>query len=167
MIAVSKSCCPVCWDVVEMFNRQNPTTQELGQRSDSGNHTHSVRFRARGRHSNLYPVDLPEVLDEGIKDQLLTKFSTTLLKALVSMVDEDARAANTNHMPSESGSSYVSQPESVALSLDSSAAGSVDVHSTQSEYIKSTHQNSHERVATWRNNESSFSLESQSRRSEI
>jgi hypothetical protein len=111
VIAVSKSCCPVCWDIINIFNRQN---------EESGS---SVRFQAQGRHPNLYPVDLPDILDEGIKDELLTKFSITLLKDLISLFEADARAAQIKHRRIESN---VSQPESVAYTLTSSMDGSID-----------------------------------------
>ena len=123
-IAVSKSCCPVCWDIVNIFNEQAKTTQEPKP---------LVCFRARGRHANLYPVDLPDLLDEGIKDELLTKFSITLLKDLVSLFEEDARAAHARaaharaaHAKHLRSGSSVSQPESVALSLGSSMDSSID-----------------------------------------
>lgn len=115
-IAVSKSCCPVCWEIITIFNRQN---QEQGS---------SVCFQARGRHPNLYPVDLPDILDEGIKDELLTKFSITLLKDLISLFEQDARAANAKRMRSESN---VSQPESVTFGLFSSMDDSTDMGSSQ------------------------------------
>ena len=83
-IAVSKPCCPVCWELVTIFNHQNQTTQEQGP--ESGDHTLPVRFLTRGRHPHLYPVDLPDILDEGIKDELLTKFSITLLDDLTKLV---------------------------------------------------------------------------------
>jgi hypothetical protein len=111
LIAVSKLCCPVCWDIINMFNRQN---EEQGS---------SVRFQAHGRHPNLYPVDLPDILDEGIKDELLTKFSIALLKDLVSLFEADTRAAQAKHMRNQSN---VSQPESVAYTLISSLDGSTD-----------------------------------------
>ena len=109
-IAVSKLCCPVCWDIINIFNRQN---KEQGS---------SVRFQAHGRHPNLYPVDLPDILDEGIKDELLTKFSITLLKDLVSLFEAD-RTVQTKHRRIESN---VSQPESVAYTITSSMDGSTD-----------------------------------------
>lgn len=137
-IAVSKSCCPVCWDIIKIFNRQN---EEQGS---------SVRFQAHGRHPNLYPVDLPAILDEGIMDELLTQFSITLLKDLVSLCEEDARA-HAGHMRSES---TVSQPESVTYSLSSSMDGSVEVGSSDANqaYLNKYH----ERVNSWnRRSESS------------
>ena len=115
-IAVSKACCPVCWDIAKIFNRLS--TEKPSQ----------VHFQAHGRHPNLYPVDLPDILDEGIKDELLVKFSITLLKDLVSLFEADTRAANANH--TRSGSN-VSHPESLALSLDSSMGGSNDPSSSQ------------------------------------
>lgn len=116
-----------------------------------------VRFQTRGRHSNLYPVDLPDVLDEGIKDQLLTKFSIDLLKDLFSLLDqEDAKAAKAKHVHSRSD---VSQPESVALSLGSSLGGSVDTDPPWANHQQVDHyrrgQGSRElscdRVESWRN----------------
>jgi hypothetical protein len=110
-----------------------------------------VHFEVRGRHPNLYAVDIPDVLDEDIKDELLIKVSITLLKHLVRLVDEDTEAAKTKHAHSKSN---VSEPESVALSLSSSAGGSVDadgcaaVHDGVAEYVK--------RVESWRNSASGF-----------
>ena len=105
----------------------NQKTQEQGSESDN-----LARFQVRGRHPNLYPVDLPDVLDDGIKDELLTTFSITLLKNLVSLLDEDARAgAESKHVHSDSN---VSQPESVTFSLNSSMGGSVDVDTVQAAY---------------------------------
>src|ERR1700728_4768493 len=103
-------------------SHSNQTTQEPG--SELTVPKLPILFNARGRHPNLYPVDLPDVLDESIKDELLTKFSITLLKDLVSLFDEDARAANAKHVNS------ASQPESVAFSLNSSMGGSIDVDSS-------------------------------------
>ena len=123
MIAVSKACCPVCWDLVKIFNRLN---EEEPSR---------IHFQAHGRHPNLYAVDLPDILDEGIKDELLKKFGITLLQDLVSLfeLDEDSKTAATKHKRSESD---VSQPESVAYSVSSScmSGGSVAEPSVQDNF---------------------------------
>jgi hypothetical protein len=136
MIAVSKSCCPVCWDIVKIFDRQNKEKRS------------PVCFQARGRHPNLYPVDLPDILDEGIKDELLTKFSITLLKDLVSLFEADARAARAKHSRIDSN---VSQPESLTYSLDSSMGGSIDVVSLKSntKYVARSRQEVREYVVSW------------------
>jgi hypothetical protein len=147
-IAVTKSCCPVCWEIVTIFNRQNETTQEQG--SDSGDHTFPVHFDARGRHPILYPVDLPDILDESIKDELLTKFRITLLRNLACLLDkETTKAANTKHLRSESN---ISQPESVAFSVDSSFGGSIDVGTSQGnqQYISEKRQKEFVDVESWR-----------------
>jgi hypothetical protein len=109
-----------------------------------------VRFQARGRHPNLYPVDLPDVLDDGIKDELLEKFSLILLEGLVSLLDEDAKAAKAKHAHSESS---VSQAESVAFSIGSSLGGSVDIGPSQTnqKYLAGDRQNSLDRVMAWMN----------------
>jgi len=132
-IAVSKSCCPVCWDIMDILNRQQGSSV--------------VHFQAQGRHPNLYPVDLPAILDEHIKDELLTKFSITLLKNLVSLFEEDARAAQAKHRRSESN---VSQPESLALSLASSSMdGSIDSSAHNDQVHLNTMASSHKRVQAW------------------
>jgi hypothetical protein len=145
-IAVSKSCCPVCWEIMNIFNRQN---KEQGS---------SVRFQAHGRHPNLYPVDLPDILDESIKDELLTKFSITLLKNLISLLEEDARAAHAKHKHSGSN---VSQPESVTHSLNSSMGGSIDIDSSRTDgasvadNLRKISQ-AHERVNSWNRRRESY-----------
>jgi hypothetical protein len=136
MIAVSKSCCPVCWDIITIFNKQAKTTQEQARSdSESGNHTPPVTFKTRGRHPNLYPVDLPLILDEGIKDELLRKFSTNLLNDLLALWESSNRTTG-KHVPSTSN---VSQPESVALSLNSSLGGSVDHTEADAEDVENFH----------------------------
>ena len=130
-IAVSKACCPVCWEILTIFNR-------LYKGGSS-----QVHFQARGRHANLYAVDLPDILDECIKDELLTKFGITLLQHLVSLFElEDSKMAGTKHMRSESDGS---QPESVAFSLSSSSMGSSILVPSIPNYRSLSHQ----RVLSW------------------
>lgn len=115
-----------------------------------------VFFQVRGRHPNLYPVDLPDLLDEGIKDELLSKFSITLLQDLVSLVDQD-RNAKSKHVHSVSN---VSQTESIALSLDSSSNGSLDVHIIQAFRRSNIGTPKHTTdVEKWRNSSSASVLE--------
>jgi hypothetical protein len=125
-IVVSKSCCPVCWELISIFNRraQDPKNDKV------------VSFTARGRHANLYPVDLPDVLDDDIKDELVTSFSIILLNDLVYLSNK--RSATTKHNPSDSSDSSVSQPESLALSLDSILSGSADADTAQDNYTFGT-----------------------------
>lgn len=146
MIAVSKSCCPVCWVIIEVFNQ---ITQE--ENSKSATHIAPVRFNARGRHLNLYPVDLPDILDDAVKDELLRRFSIILLENLIALLDKDASAAKAKHVHSDSN---VSQPESVAFSVDSTLGGSIDVGSSQAnqEHITSVRRDrmqSLDRVHLW------------------
>jgi len=156
-IAVSKSCCPVCWDIVTIFNEQ---TQEQGSDSEP------VRFNTRGRHCTLYPVDLPDFLDEGVKDELVRKFSIDLLKDLFSLLDEDAKATKPKHAHSRSD---VSQPESVAFSLNSSLGGSVDIdpswatHKDVHDYHRSEADREFNsgRMKSWRISSSSHDLSDQ------
>lgn len=140
-IAISKSCCPVCWDIVTIFNNL--------PNSESGN-TPPIRFHARRRHPNLYAVDIPDILDEGVKDELLRKFSIILLKDLVSLLNEEAaRTSNAKHAPRHSS---VSQPESLTFSTDSTLGGSVDINTASADQQASDdHMKSlkRERVELW------------------
>ena len=115
--------------MVAAFNSQEQTPQ--GQGSELGNDTPSVRFQTRGRHSNLYPVDLPDILDEDIKDELLKRYRTILLKDLVSVFQSDSKLAKAKHAPSGSN---VSQPESLTFSLNSTVSGSAHVNDIQEDY---------------------------------
>jgi hypothetical protein len=157
MIAVSKSCCPVCWDIITIFNKQAKTTQEQASSdSESGNHTPPITFKTRGRHPNLYPVDLPLILDEGIKDELLRKFSTNLLNDLFALWESSKTTGK--HVPSTSN---VSQPESVALSLTSSLGSSVDDTEADAEDVEDFHHETFSRydVGAWDERNCSYDLD--------
>ena len=120
-------------------------------------------FDARGRHSNLYPVDLPGVLDKSVKDELVKRFSILLLKDLVSLLNQDGSNPKHETSKSESSASDVSQPESVAFSINSSLGGKIDPGRSTAHWqdytgTSKTHQSS-ERVEHWV--KSSFNLDSE------
>jgi hypothetical protein len=150
-IVVTKSCCPVCWQIAVIFKRENEKTPEQG--SESGNYSFPVHFDARGRHPNLYPVDLPDILDETIKDELLKKFRIILLRNLASL-GEEAKAAKSKHMRSESN---VSQPESLAFSMNSSLCGSIDISTSRVGHasLRKNRQEMLADVESWRTRNSS------------
>ena len=120
------------------------TTQEQARSdSESGNHTPPVTFKTGGRHPILYPVDLPLILDEAIKDELLRKFSSNLLNDLLSLWESSKTTGK--HVPSTSN---VSQPESVALSLNSSLGGSVDDTEADADGVENFHRKTYD-VELW------------------
>jgi hypothetical protein len=59
MISVSKLCCPVCWELLELLGRDQPIS-------------------LRGRHSTIYPVELPKWLPPEIVDKMNERFQRHL-----------------------------------------------------------------------------------------
>lgn len=55
-LAVSKLCCPVCWELLQVL-RAEP-----------------FEFKARGYHTSLYPVDLPSWLPESDIREMNNRF---------------------------------------------------------------------------------------------
>lgn len=64
-VAVSKLCCPACWELMDI----------LGDSSGPG-------YQVRGRHSTVFPVRLPPWLDEGVIQKLVTRFEQLLREQL-------------------------------------------------------------------------------------
>jgi len=64
VISVSKLCCPVCWDVLELLRNAS------GMRAE---------FIVRGRHAVLSPVQLPIWLPVEIVQQMLQMYKQILV----------------------------------------------------------------------------------------
>ena len=82
MISVSRLCCPVCWELLNIIL------------SDSENESRLVSFP--GCHPIIYPVELPEWLPHHIVGQMTDSFRKHLREELTSMVkgaEESARVA--------------------------------------------------------------------------
>lgn len=77
-ITVSKFCCPVCWDVLDILRRQS---------TSNPSHIES-RFFVRGRHSVIYPVILPTWLSSVVRGQSLHKYEDDLRRMLQSFVKD-------------------------------------------------------------------------------
>jgi hypothetical protein len=93
MIVVSKLCCPVCWQLMEIL------------RGDSED------FRVRGRHTTMFPVGLPSWLPIDVLQQMVDRFKKFLLDELVTMVQSSERLASTrrhNRNPSQQSESGLS-----------------------------------------------------------
>jgi hypothetical protein len=67
-IAVSKLCCPVCWELLQIM------------RADPG--LKPTDFAVQGYHTRFYPVDLPEWLPVGVIDQMVKRFKGYLEREL-------------------------------------------------------------------------------------
>jgi len=68
IIAVSKRCCPVCWELMDILR------------------TEPKQFQVRGRHATLLPVELPSWLEKGHIDEMITRFKQIVRDELVDML---------------------------------------------------------------------------------
>jgi hypothetical protein len=68
LIGVSKLCCPVCWDVLELLRGDN----EL--------------FIARGRHPILSSVELPAWLPRHVLPAMILKYRTYCQKQILDIM---------------------------------------------------------------------------------
>ena len=120
MIAVSKLCCPVCCELLEVLRTNDP--------SDT-----SLQFAVRGFHFHVYTVVLPPWIRPQQKQQMVSKFQRYLGSELVAMVSElktkcspnlSANPEDAPKMHRRSGSSDMSQASS-NISQESSSVLSV------------------------------------------
>jgi hypothetical protein len=65
-ISVSKFCCPVCWELLQVLNDLNK----------------NVEFVVRAHHSHLYPVCLPPCLPNCVLEKMIKCFREKLYKKL-------------------------------------------------------------------------------------
>ena len=92
MIAVSKLCCPVCWELLDILG--NPKSKQ------------------QGRHSTLYFHALPSWLPEEALNELIGRFGSFLATELEKMIDKYQNSK-------KSQSPTPSQETACALSLAS------------------------------------------------
>jgi len=72
-ISVSKFCCPVCWELINVLNE-----------------TYSnIKFVVRAHHSNLYPVCLPPWLPDHVLDKMIDRFKERLYDVFCRLPDPD------------------------------------------------------------------------------
>jgi|HubBroStandDraft_3_1064219.scaffolds.fasta_scaffold42557_4 hypothetical protein len=81
MVAVSKLCCPTCWDFLDVLRR------------DEGDPGH---FRARGRHTTVYPVELPQWLPPRVCLEMVNRFRSHLRNQLAYMVSRQKSPVKLN-----------------------------------------------------------------------
>jgi hypothetical protein len=70
-IAVSKLCCPVCWELLAVL------------RGDTN------KYQVRGRHATVYPVDLPAWLPAGVLEEMIRRFRIYLRDELLILIDQE------------------------------------------------------------------------------
>jgi hypothetical protein len=61
-MSVSKFCCPVCWELLNVLNKTNK----------------KVQFVVRAHHSNIYPVCLPPLLPDNVLEMMIRIFGKRL-----------------------------------------------------------------------------------------
>ena len=76
MIAVSKLCCPVCWELLQVLRKD----------SDINPINTPPQFTVRGSHSRVYATMLPPWIRPQQKEQMMSKFQSYLGSELVAMV---------------------------------------------------------------------------------
>jgi hypothetical protein len=91
MISVSKLCCPVCWELLNLLGGDN-------------------RLSLRGHHLTVYPVELPEWLPHDIVTQMMGQFQKYLRDEVTTMLmkDEQKAANRRSHHASHKSESAVS-----------------------------------------------------------
>lgn len=76
IIAVSKQCCPVCWDYLDY-----------------------ISHKKHGRHNLLFPIELPARTSSAQMDAMLTKYSAVLLANLVRLENLPGRSNQIEQRP--------------------------------------------------------------------
>jgi hypothetical protein len=78
---VSKLCCPICWELMEILKGHSVTQDQ---------------YNVRGRHSTFYPVQLPPYFDHDVVLELADRFEAHLKKELQSMRINNVSSRNTH-----------------------------------------------------------------------
>jgi hypothetical protein len=81
MMSVSKLCCPVCWELLDILNEVEP------------------RLTFPGCHSNIYPIELPAWIPTCVVDKITNRFQAHLQHELEIMVQRDYDASSMTRNP--------------------------------------------------------------------
>jgi hypothetical protein len=91
-LAVSKLCCPVCWDLLDIMTRDSE-----GVAAQAMPH-----FSLLGHHSTIYPTALPPIIPENVQDQMISHFRSYLCNQLLQL-RQPASDLKTHPGPSTPG----------------------------------------------------------------
>jgi hypothetical protein len=75
-VAVSKLCCPSCWEYFDILSEKH---KELER---------TQMYNIRGRHSTIYPVQLPAWTSPDVVEELIKRFREHLRNKLIKMKDQ-------------------------------------------------------------------------------
>jgi len=92
-IAVSKLCCPLCWEVFEILRQYCPE---------------SDAFFTRGPHSTVYLLDLPSWLPNGVVELILRRIKELVKEELDGLLEKFEGAQQHLHTPSAEKASAAS-----------------------------------------------------------
>ena len=99
---MSKFCCPVCWELIDVLNETNQ----------------NLELMVRKHHSNLYPVCLPPWLPAAALERMIQRFGEKLYKKFRQLPSVELASFRLGH---NRNVSLESAGESI------SSAGSTDV----------------------------------------
>ena len=85
LISMSKRCCPVCWELLEIFKDGD-----------------STNFHVDGYHKTLFQVELPDWLPLEIVVKLTARFEEILLKQIRTLVERHKRDISDDQSDSDS-----------------------------------------------------------------
>lgn len=104
-VAASKLCCPACWEYFDIL------TNKLGL------------YKIRGRHSTVYPVQLPSWISPDIVQELIRRFSDYLrTELLIMMTNFNSKAEG---IP-KSGHTHNPSLQSVASAISNASDDSTE-----------------------------------------
>lgn len=81
MIAISKLCCPACWELIKLLR----------------DITSSPKLAVRGSHPNIYPLVLPPWIPPEIRDKMNNIFLGYLGAELVQLIARPSAEETPNH----------------------------------------------------------------------
>ena len=100
MIAVSKLSCRVCWEFADIIKKD------------------TTNFALRGNHRTLSPVELPSYLPYGVLEEMVTRFKTTLIDEITTLVEKKENQHFRNLSDQSDGGLSVASDESGIHSVD-------------------------------------------------
>jgi len=108
-VSISKSSCPICWEVIDTVN---DALVEKG-----------ISFCARARHSNVYLVDLPCLLSTSVQESMITRIKHKIQSEITDTIQE-IKGSKKPHLSHKPKSLSIESMASVRSS--STADGSAD-----------------------------------------
>jgi hypothetical protein len=81
-VAVSKLCCPACWDFFDILSEKHQLD----------------KYKIRGRHSTVFPVQLPSWTCSIVVQELINRFDEHLRKEFITMRKDHDSVVKSNNL---------------------------------------------------------------------